>query len=256
MFSWIRPGAPLCIVAHRGASEHAPENTLAAFRRAVSDRADAVELDVRLTADNAVVVIHDASLRRTAGRRRRVARATLAEVRNMDAGSWFDTRHSGERIPTLEEVFAVVPSTMGINVELKADRGGRRGAELAERTCRIIIRSHREGSVLVTSFHHTLIALVKKRFPGITAGILLHPLRQSARSPVRTARSIGAEYIVFGSRTLTKRLTEQAHTAGLRVAEYTVNTEFRLKRARRYGVDAVITNRPGVMKRRVGQGEV
>ena len=256
MFSWNTPGAPLVVVAHRGASAHAPENTLASFRRAVKDGADAVELDVRLTADGAVVVIHDASLRRTANQRRRVDASTLAEVQALDAGGWFDARHAGEHIPTLSEVFGVVPTTKGINVELKGDRSGSRGAELVKRTCQIILRSHRAESVLVTSFHHALIALVKKHFPIIPAGILLHPFQQSARSPVRLARSIGAEYIVFGSRTLTKRLTEQAHREGLRVAEYTVNTEHRLMRAKRYGVDAIITNQPGAMKRRSGYGVV
>jgi glycerophosphoryl diester phosphodiesterase len=249
MFSWTEPGAPMRIVAHRGASAAAPENTLAAFRRALEEGADAVELDVRLAADGAVVVIHDATLRRTAGRRGAVAASTLAELRAADAGSWFGPRYAGEHIPTLEEVFALVPASVGVNVELKGGRG-RSALMLAERCGRIITGARRGSSVLVTSFHHSLIAYLKKRYPSIPAGILLHPLRPSARSPVRIARLVGADYIVFGSRTLTKRLTRKAHDEGLRVAEYTVNTERRLGRARRYGVDAVITNHPGAMRRR------
>ena len=250
MFSWQNPGRDVCIVAHRGSSSAAPENTLAAFRRALADGADAVELDVRLTADDELVVIHDARLGRTTSGRGRVAALTLAELRRLDAGSWFNGRH--QSIPTLEEVLDAVPTSVGVNVELKAERVDRKARILAERCCRLVSRSGRGESVLVTSFTYPLVALVKKHHPSIPAGILLHPLRQSARSPVRAALSMGADYIVFGRRTLTRRLTENAHEMGIRVAEYTVNTEYRLRRAKRYGVDAVITNLPAMMKRRYG----
>lgn len=250
MFSWTAPRSPFRIVAHRGASAVAPENTLAAFRRALDEGADAIELDVRLTSDGKIVVIHDPTLRRTTNGRGSVASSTLAELRTLDAGFWFEPRFVGERIPTLEEVLELVPSSVGINVELKSGREKRGALELADRCGRIIVGAKREPSVLVSSFHYGVIAHLKKRHPSIPAGILLHPLRQSARSPVRIACAIGAEYIVFGSRTLTKRLTRKAHTEGLRVAEYTVNTEVRLKRARRFGVDAIITNLPGMMRRR------
>lgn len=247
MFSWCAPGKSLSIVAHRGASAVAPENTLSAFRRALAEGADAIELDVRLTADNELVVIHDASLRRTANSKGLVAHSTLAEIRLLDAGRWFDPRFAGERIPTLVEVFEIVPPTIGVNIELKPEHRGRRGALLVERCAQLIVRCKREASVLVTSFHHPLVALSKKRHPGIPAGILLHPLRQRALSPVRIATAIGADYIVFGGKTLSKRLTQKAHDQGIRVAEYTVNTEHRLRRASRYGVDAIITNCPGMM---------
>lgn len=250
MFSWLRPGAPLSIIAHRGASARAPENTLAAFRLAAAERADAVELDVRLAADGSLVVIHDATLQRTTNGRGRVRSATLEEIRRLDAGGWFSAKYAGERVPTLEEVLAVVPSHMGINVELKADRGARGATELADRCCRLVAKSGRSDSVLITSFHHHLVAHAKRHFPHIPAGILLNPLRQSARSPVRIALAMRADYIVFGSRALTKRLTRKAHEEGLRVAEYTVNTYPRLLRAERYGVDAVITNHPAQMRRR------
>ena len=249
MFSWLRPGRSFRIVAHRGSSAAAPENTLAAFRRAVEEGADAVELDVRLSADGEVVVIHDATVRRTTDGRGTVAGTTLTALRRLDAGAWRAPRFAGERIPTLAEVLAEIPPSVGLNVELKPGRARGSGPALVERTGRILAAAHRDPSILVTSFQHGLIARFKELHPSIPTGILLHPLRAGSRSPVRAARAIGAEYIVFGSRTLTKRLTRRAHEEGLRVAEYTVDTEARLRRARRYGVDAVITNVPVTMRR-------
>jgi glycerophosphoryl diester phosphodiesterase len=250
MYSWLRPGAPLQIVAHRGSSAAAPENTLAAFRRAIADGADAIELDVRLTADGEVVVIHDATLGRTTDGRGAVSASPLAALRRLDAGAWHAARHARERIPTLREVFRAIPPSIGINIELKAGRARRTAVALVERTCRIIEESSRGASVLVTSFHHPLIVHLKRRHPDIPAGLLLHPLRPSALSWVRTARSCGAEYIVAGNRSLTKRLTRRAHDEGLRVAVYTIDTEVHLARAGRYGVDAVITNVPALFRSR------
>jgi glycerophosphoryl diester phosphodiesterase len=133
------------IVAHRGASIDAPENTLAAFRRAWELGVECVELDVRLTRDGAVVVIHDDTTARTAGVDRPVAAQTLAEIRALDAGAWRGARFAGEKIPTLAEAIATIPSGGTLFVELKtgpadakavadvirAEKPGARGASIA-----------------------------------------------------------------------------------------------------------------------------
>src|SRR5436309_263912 len=129
--SWLRrtPGAPPFIVAHRGASALAPENTLAAFRRALEAGAPAVECDVHLTADGAPIVIHDARVDRTTNGTGEVASLTLAALRALDAGGWFDPRFAGERLPTLEETLAIAAGRSRVFVELKP--GG--GAALVDR---------------------------------------------------------------------------------------------------------------------------
>src|SRR5512145_3196062 len=106
------------IFAHRGASAHAPENTLAAFELAIAQNADALELDVKLSADGHAVVIHDTTVDRTTGSEGRVKDLSLAELRSLDAGTFFSEKYSGERIPTMEEVFESVGKRILINVEL------------------------------------------------------------------------------------------------------------------------------------------
>src|SRR5512147_1736179 len=106
------------IFAHRGASAHAPENTLAAFELALSQGADAIELDVKLSSDGQVVVIHDPTVDRTTGAKGRVKDMTLADMRTLDAGSFFSQNFVNEKIPTLEEVFETMGKRLFINVEL------------------------------------------------------------------------------------------------------------------------------------------
>ncbi|MFN2146831.1 MAG: glycerophosphodiester phosphodiesterase, partial [Anaerolineales bacterium] len=114
--SWTSQ-APL-VIAHRGASAFAPENTLSAFTLAVKQGADAIELDAKLTADGRVVVYHDLTLDRTTSGKGKLAEKSLAELKRLDAGSFMGQEFRGERIPTLDEVFETVGDTLLINVEL------------------------------------------------------------------------------------------------------------------------------------------
>src|SRR5512132_2317510 len=122
----------MIIGAHRGSSGNAPENTLAAFRLAAKVGVDMIELDVRLTADRHLVVFHDRRLGRTVRGSGPVWMKTLAELRDLDAGSWFGHRFRRERIPTLHEVFHAVPRSVGINIEVKTDGDSRRNPELED----------------------------------------------------------------------------------------------------------------------------
>ena len=114
MQTWPRP----LIFAHRGASAHAPENTLSAFELALEQGAHGIELDVKLTADGEVVVFHDPTIDRTTGGQGRISQLTLAALRELDAGSSFSEKFSGEKIPTLAEVFETIGRRAFINVEL------------------------------------------------------------------------------------------------------------------------------------------
>src|SRR5437899_360443 len=143
MFPWLRPTRTPIIIAHRGSSVSAPENTLAAFRRALVDRADAIELDVRLTADREVVVFHDAQLRRTTDGRGSAEDQRLDDLKRLSAGAWFGRAFAREKIPTLVEVFELLKdSQVGLNIEIKASRRSRRRFELVERCCDLIAEYH------------------------------------------------------------------------------------------------------------------
>src|SRR5512135_2857797 len=116
---FLQPRSQPLVIAHRGSSAYAPENTLAAFRLAAEQEADAIELDVDLTRDGHVIVMHDATVDRTTDGHGRVADLTLDEIRRIDAGAWKGAAFNGERVPLLEEVFEAVGQRMLINVEIK-----------------------------------------------------------------------------------------------------------------------------------------
>lgn len=119
-----------------GASTEAPENTLAAFKRAMDDMADYIELDVQLTADDEVVVMHDASAARTTGVDRKISEMTLEEVKQLDAGSSYSAEYAGEQVPTLEEVFQLTDGKIRINIELKTTASS---VKLAEKVIELFI---------------------------------------------------------------------------------------------------------------------
>jgi glycerophosphoryl diester phosphodiesterase len=243
MFSWSEPGRLPLIVAHRGSSSRAPENTLASFRRALEDGADAVECDVRLTRDGQVVVIHDPVLRRTTDGRGLVAEHTLRELRELSAGRWFHRKFAAEQIPTLDELLAVTAGRCGVNVEIKT--GTRRyGEEIVDRCARVIRQHRAQERVLISSFSHGIVRNAGLLRPRIATGLLFHPLRHLMKSPVRFARSLGARYLIMNGSSLRKGVVAEAHAARLFVGEYTVNSARRWKRARRFGVDAVFTDAP------------
>ena len=247
MFSWTDPRKRPVIVAHRGASSVAPENTLAAFRRAIDGGAEAIELDVRLTKDGEVVVFHDAHLRRTTNGRGRVEEYALSELMCLSAGSWFRRSFASEKIPTLSDVFELVEGRVGLNIEIKTTFHGRTQFDIVERCCTLIQQHHAASHVLVSSFSHHHIRRMKRLLPHVTTGLLFHPLKHLGRSALRLAQQVRVEFMFFGGKTLRKHVVEQAHERKLHVGEYTVNTKRRLARAERYGIDVVITDDPARM---------
>ena len=150
------------IVAHRGASQDAPENTLAAFRLAWAEKADAIEADFRLTNDGYVVCIHDETTKRTSGVNLSVANSKLAELKELDFGSWKDQGFSGERILTLQEVIAEVPTGKRILIELKT------GAEIVAPMALILKESNlKPEQILVIAFDEESISESKRLLPDI-----------------------------------------------------------------------------------------
>ncbi len=152
------------IIAHRGASQYAPQNTLKAFKLAVEQQADGVELDVRLSADGHLVVIHDATVSHTTNGKGWVANLTLAELQSLDAGE-------GERIPTLDEVFETLGKRLLINVELKPLL--RNTHLLAEKVAETIQRHQMQEAVICSSFSPPALKAMAHAAPGVPRGLLL-----------------------------------------------------------------------------------
>ena len=243
MFSWSEPAHRPIIIAHRGASAVAPENTLAAFRQAIDDGADAIEFDVRLTKDGEVVVIHDSRLQRTTDGSGCVRKSTWKEIRNLNAGSWFHRRFAKEKIPALEDVLALVNGRIGVNIEIKADRHDPGKLEIVDRCCNIIRQYRTQHALLLSSFDYPFLKQARNIFPTISIGILTNPLFSPGDTALRRAKALEARYIIVNGAMLRKRFVQNAHRF-CAIAEYTVNSSHRIQRALRYEVDALFTNDP------------
>jgi len=222
-------------VAHRGASMEAPENTLAAFKRAIEIGADALELDVRLTADGRLAVVHDDKVARTTGARGRVSAMTLDELKSLDAGRWFGRAFAGERIPSLDEVCRLARGRVGLFVEVK--KPGARAAEAVEKVSEAL--SKFDGGIVVQSFDASFVRLYKKRHPAARAALL-------TESPdgLRAARAAGADAVGVGIRSIGRALIARAESRGLECFVWTVKSFKALVRSLQYDVRAVTTDFP------------
>ncbi|HEY0079452.1 MAG TPA: glycerophosphodiester phosphodiesterase family protein [Pyrinomonadaceae bacterium] len=248
------------IIAHRGASAHAPENTLAAFARAFDDGADGLEFDVRLARDGVPVVIHDATLERTASRRLRVSALTSVELGTTDVGTWFNRRYpararadfSAECVPTLEQVLQTFGArSKRLYVELKHEPGEDYASLVAE-AVRLARSLSLASRVCIESFALEVVAEVKRVAPEIRTAALFE--RTLAR-PVRSARSIvvaalgcSADELALHRSLVGERVVRAARLAGLDSLVWTVDSPAWIHRAQRHGLSALITNQPARMR--------
>ncbi len=241
------------IIAHRGASARAPENTLAAVRLAWEMDADAVEVDIHCTADGCAVVIHDPDTRRTTGVPRRVAASTLAQLQSLDAGSFHDPIWEGERILSLRDVLATVPPGKRLVIELKA--GPELLAPLEED---LAVSGLPPAQIVLIAFDRELAVLAKSRLPQTSVLWLGDPRRRAlhrrpsgvVRRMAAQARELGLDGVdLFAHRCLNARLVDEIHALGLRVFVWTVNRPRACERFLRAGVDGITTNHPDTMLR-------
>ncbi|MFB8271933.1 glycerophosphodiester phosphodiesterase [Streptomyces sp. NPDC055955] len=211
------------VYGHRGARSEEPENTLRSFRRAAALGADGIELDVRVSADGHLVVVHDATVDRTTDGEGEVAALTLAQLRSLDAGS-------GERIPTLDEALASFDGL--VQVEIKAPEAVR------------VIRDLPDRAVL-TSFHPDVLEDAARRLPGVARGLITH---DPGEAMLRTAKDLGATWVCPAhTDALTAELVERCHAAGLRVDSWPAADRQLMRRFVELGVDAVTTDHPGLI---------
>ena len=224
-------------VGHRGASRYAPENTLAAFRRALDDGAPAVECDVRRTQDGHLVVIHDATVDRTTDGRGPVDSLTLDALRRLDAGLWFGREWAGERVPLFDEVLALVRGRALIKVEIKNNPRPAGGIE--QQVIDAVQRHGMEDDSFLMSFDHQVVRAVRSAAPGMTTGIIY-----AARlvDPVGAARAAAADALCVQWEYLDGDAVALARGAGLGIFTWTVDDEKEFKRCLELGIDGVSSN--------------
>lgn len=228
------------LFAHRGIAARAPENTMAAFRLAVEAGADGIETDVHLSRDGRLALIHDENTLRTTGTGGKIAELNWAELRELDAGAWYDDSFAGERIPELAELLELVkPTTLKINLELKNSYvryAGLEQAVLAE-----LRRTDMLGRVVFSSFNHASLALIRQLEPEAETALLYDAVLHRTAA---YALSCGAGGIHPYRGNIDEALVEECHRAGIQVRPWTVNKPEDAQRLAALGVDAVISDCP------------
>jgi glycerophosphoryl diester phosphodiesterase len=238
------------LIAHRGSSGTAPENTLFAFRQAVEAGAEMIELDIRLTRDGALVVLHDQRVARTTNGRGRVRDLPLDAIRTLDAGSWYGSAFHGEPVPGLYDVLRKIPRRIGLNIEVKTDGDRHRRTLLARTLCGYLDRGQSPRTVLVSSFDRTFLKRMKSVCPATNVGVLYMPVRDLGRTPSSLCRPLGATTFICSRRQLRKRYVVDARQNGLAVFVYGINRPAHLQKALRYGVDGIMTDYPEKIRHR------
>jgi len=237
------------VIGHRGAAAHAPENTLTGFRTARSLGCRWVEFDVRLTADDELVVCHDDRLDRTAGQRGRISKLPLAAIRQLDAGSWFGDAFFGERIPTLDETLLCCHELgLGTNVEIKAERGRAAATAAAVASC-LDRLTDRLPPLLISSFLVDAIAEAAVRMPSVPRGMLWRKIPRNWRS---TAARLGCATIHCGHVSLTEKIAATICAAGFPLLAYTVNEATRARQLFSWGITSVFSDAPDIINRVAG----
>ncbi|MDQ0897786.1 MULTISPECIES: glycerophosphodiester phosphodiesterase [unclassified Paenibacillus] len=231
------------IIAHRGAKGMAPENTRVAFQLGLSQGCEGIELDVHLTADDEIVVCHDMTLDRTTDGKGLIAEKSLSEIKTYDAGFWFGDEFKGETVPTLDEVFDLVPDSIMINVEIKYSYDGRMEHKIVE----ILRRRNRLNNVIVSSFDHKCVRRIKQMESEAKIGLLY---QSKLLDPTAYARSFDVE--VYSLHPYFEMLDAEdvlnATESGLYVYPYTANEVNDLLHLTGLGVSGIITNFPGRLK--------
>ena len=231
-----RPGP--YVIGHRGAAGYAPENTMVSFERGIALRADAIEFDVHPTTDGELVVIHDPTLERTTNGSGFVSAHSLAQLQQLDAGSWFDPSFGSCRVPTLHEVLDWAKGRVKVLIEIK--QGPIFYPNVEELLIAALDQHGMRGDALVISFDHQSVHKLKRLAPDIATGILYYG---RVVDPVGLARDAGADALMPHWSLLTKEEVAAAHAAGLIIGPWggaEQNYEFILAT----GVDAVLADFP------------
>jgi len=224
------------VIAHRGASSYAPENTFAAFDLAVRMGVSHIELDVHFTRDGHIVVIHDDTVDRTTNGHGPVMSHSLAALTALDAGSWFERRFAGERIPRLADVLERYKGRAHVHTEIKGH-----GDHLSERTVDLVRRHGMVDEVTITSFQRARLAEARAYAPELPTGWLVGEITDAI---VTEARAMGLTQLCPKASTVTAELVHRLHRDGFIVRAWGVSTEELMRQVVKAGADGMTVNFP------------
>lgn len=238
-------------IAHRGASAYAPENTIAAFDKSVDMKADFLELDVQMSLDGELVLVHDITVDRTTDGNGLVSSFTLEQLRAFDAGSWFSEEFAGERIPTLGEVLDRYRGKIGILIEIKAPWlypgiENKVAEELEKRNMHRPIN----GKIIIQSFDFNSVQRMKQLTPQVPVGVLVYRT-QDITSDMLEKFATYADYVNPSYGLINKKLVDQIHALGMQTHVWTVRTPSLVEPLIQAGVDGIITDYPDYVQKNI-----
>jgi glycerophosphoryl diester phosphodiesterase len=247
---------PVDLIAHRGASFDAPENTLASIQLAWKQQADGVEIDVQFSKDAHLVVIHDDNTRKTGGVSKKVAAQTLAELQALDVGGWKHARWTGERMLTLRQAFAAVPAGKRLFVEIKC------GSECISKFVEDFRQSGlKSKQVVAIGFGLETLRQLKQALPELEVCWVVEfkrglqgwtPSTEGLIAQVKTAGLQGLDVSARGP--VDRAFVDKVHAAGLKIYIWTVDAPDVAKRLKEAGVDGLTTNKPGWLREALAEG--
>ncbi|MCM3401698.1 glycerophosphodiester phosphodiesterase family protein [Cytobacillus oceanisediminis] len=233
---FFQPLMPFQSIAHRGASALAPENTLAAFEKAIELGFDYIELDVRLSKDKQLVVIHDANVMRTTDGEGLIEDLTVKEIKKLDAGSWFSPAYAGERIPLLNEVLKEVSGKTGIIIEMKSPENQ---PGMTEILANMLNSFKPDNEIKVQSFHINEIKKFHQLAPEIPAGLLLS--KHLDLFHLASYREF-ASFLSVHHLLLSKSFINQAELFGYEIYSWTISKQYQFADMQRLGVHGIISD--------------
>lgn len=230
----------MLIYGHRGARGEAPENTLAGFRRAIDVGVTRVELDLRLSRDGELVVIHDENVSRTTGARGLVEHLSVAELMHLDARQGGPDWPEPQPVPTMVRVLEEFPELEHLQLEVKPVAAPER-ARMVERLVALFRDFDLRHRATVTSFDRELLLALRDSAPQVPIGLVSDRGRPE---PLELARALGARLLVLHWKLCVEKRLRAAHTLGMQVSAWTVNDEVRVRQLYQLGVDSVVTDYP------------
>ncbi|MBI3352281.1 MAG: hypothetical protein HY036_06855 [Nitrospirae bacterium] len=228
------------VIAHRGASAYVPENTISAFEAAVKMKADMIELDIQLTSDGYWVVMHDLSLKRTCGLRKKVQSVTLGQIKTLDAGSWFSPQFAGEKVPTLEELLTWAKHKVRLNLEIKGRV--KKNSPAIPSLLKTLSKHGMGKEIILSSFDWKILRQVRACDKKIALGLLVN--RQPRYRYLREAIDLKAFSVNLPPHKLKKGVSEKIHRLKMVVWVYTLNSLPEVNQYLKMGIDGFFTNFP------------
>jgi glycerophosphoryl diester phosphodiesterase len=226
------------VVGHRGASRYAPENTVASAKLAWDQQAEAVEIDVHLSSDNQIVVIHDYDTKKTCGQKHIVSQTPLHILKELDAGSWKDEKYKGEQIPTLSEIVTIIPEGRKLVVEIKSD------IKIVPVIEKNFSNHPKVDQLIFIAFDYETILAAKKAFPNNKAFWLSSKFPDGIKSTLEKVKADGLDGVDLHYSIVTLEVMKIADGLGLEVHVWTVNDLEKAKELKKIGISSITTDIP------------